>query len=103
MFSLSTANTGNRCFVSYHHKCATTLCRQSAFGAALRADRLEKAVTQEQLAWATGISPIFISNLERGLKEPCLNTIATLCEALNVPISDVMLACEKALRRLPRQ
>jgi len=77
--------------------------RKVAFGLALRQLRLDKGFTQEQLAWATGISPIFISNLERGYKEPCLNTIATLCESLKIPVGDLMLIYDALLRKLQQQ
>jgi len=50
--------------------------------------RREANFTQEQLAFATGISVDFLSLVERGINAPSFDTIEKLAEALKVPISD---------------
>jgi len=56
-----------------------------AFGAALRAARKHKGMTQEQLADAAGVDRTFPTLLERGLRTPTLGTILRLADALHVP------------------
>lgn len=53
-----------------------------AFGAVLRRIRIERGLTQEQLAWNIEMSRVYLSELERGLREPCLGTILKLAQAL---------------------
>jgi DNA-binding XRE family transcriptional regulator len=55
-----------------------------AFGAALRAARKHKGMTQEQLADAAGVDRTFPTLLERGLRTPTLGTLLRLAEALGV-------------------
>ena len=54
-------------------------------GAQLRAIRLDRGLTLEQLAEASGVSVRGISDIERGVRErPRRSTIGALCEALQV-------------------
>jgi transcriptional regulator with XRE-family HTH domain len=55
----------------------------AAFGARLRAMRLERGLTQEQLAESAELHPTFISNIERGYSSPTLSTLLRLADALN--------------------
>lgn len=52
------------------------------FGRRLRELRQKRRMTQEQLSVATGLSEVYISNMERGLKVPSLTTILRLSVAL---------------------
>lgn len=61
-----------------------------AFGCALQKHRKAKALTQEQLSWQTKIDRKFISSLERGVKEPGLQTILKLTRALEIPVAAFM-------------
>ncbi|MGH2520025.1 MAG: helix-turn-helix domain-containing protein, partial [Chloroflexota bacterium] len=54
-----------------------------AFGQALRLQRREAGLTQEQLAERAGLSARGISDLERGLKRPRRDTLALLAGALS--------------------
>jgi DNA-binding XRE family transcriptional regulator len=56
----------------------------AAFGKRLRALRLERRLTQEQLAEAAAVHPTYISNVERGYSAPTLYTLLRLAEALEV-------------------
>lgn len=73
-----------------------------AFGHALRKHRQAKSLTQEQLSWQTKIDRKFISALERGIKEPGLQTILKVTRALDVPVgvfmSDVAACLEEIVR-----
>lgn len=55
-----------------------------AFGQRVREVRLEKSMTQEQLAEAAGLHPTFISNVERGYRVPSVPTLLRLARSLGV-------------------
>jgi transcriptional regulator with XRE-family HTH domain len=55
-----------------------------AFGQRLRELRVERGVSQDQFAHATGIHPTAIGRFERGDREPRLRSILRLAEGLGV-------------------
>jgi transcriptional regulator with XRE-family HTH domain len=57
-------------------------------GHAVRQVRRERGVSQERLAFASGLDRTFISALERGVHNPSLLSVFALAEALNVDIRD---------------
>ena len=64
-------------------------------------DELRKAregadLTQEKLAFETGISRAYISQLEHDHKSPTVETLFLLCRACGTKASDVIAAVEKA-------
>src|ERR1700734_2295344 len=65
----------------------------------LRADRDE---TLAQTAERAGISPQYLSEIERGRKEPSSEMIAALAGALDTSLADLTLAVTEDLRRLSR-
>lgn len=72
-------------------------------GARLRQFRRARRLTQEQLAERAGLSYKFIGEVERGLGNPTLTTLAALSEALGINLVD-LLALETDRPRLsPRQ
>jgi transcriptional regulator with XRE-family HTH domain len=58
-------------------------------GARIRALRRERGLTIEQLAAATGLTKGFISQLERDRTQPSLSSIARICDALGVRLSQL--------------
>jgi transcriptional regulator with XRE-family HTH domain len=52
----------------------------------LRKARLEKGMTQEGLAAASGVSATYIGFIEQGLKKPTVETICKLTGALDVSL-----------------
>ena len=54
-------------------------------GRNLRRLRLEKSLTQEDLAERSGISQQYISGLERGSRNPTVLSLFELAAALDVP------------------
>jgi transcriptional regulator with XRE-family HTH domain len=58
------------------------------FGKRLRQIRRQKDITQEQLAEAIGVSPTFMSNLERGINGPSFDILQKLTEVLGVPAKE---------------
>ena len=59
---------------------------EAAFGEVLRELRLANNFSQEALAQESGLDRTFISLLERGLRQPTLNTQIALAKALNVSL-----------------
>jgi transcriptional regulator with XRE-family HTH domain len=55
------------------------------FGANVRAARLERGWTQEDLAHATGLASVQVSRIERGVREVRLTTLLRLLKALELP------------------
>ncbi len=55
------------------------------FGHIVRRRRLRARMSQETLAAEAACHPTYISLVERGLRNPSLNTVLKLAEALNCP------------------
>ena len=55
-------------------------------GANIRRYRVQKDVSQENLALESGIHPAYISKLERGEKCPTIDTLYRLARALGIPV-----------------
>jgi len=62
----------------------------STFGDRLRQARKERGLTQEQLAERCGITPGFISRLERGEDNPGMSTVIKLAAALGITTSRLL-------------
>ena len=60
------------------------------FGVVIRARREAAGMSQATLAYNAGLSDSFVSQLERGLRGPTLNTIVGLAQALDAKISDLL-------------
>jgi transcriptional regulator with XRE-family HTH domain len=56
--------------------------------AKLRAARMARALTQEQLAEAIGRTPEAVSNIERASALPTIETLQMLSATLNVPLAE---------------
>jgi ribosome-binding protein aMBF1 (putative translation factor) len=70
-----------------------------AFGQTLRAARLERGISQEQLAEASELDRTYPSLLERGLRTPTFFVIVRLAEGLN---TDPVALFRDAVARLHR-
>ena len=73
-----------------------------AVGARVRQLRKRLGLTVEQLASRAGVSAGMISQLERGIGNPALESLARLSHALSVPIANLMLAADDDERRVVR-
>lgn len=62
---------------------------RSQFAKRLKTLRIEKQLTQEELAEITGLSTSFISSMERGINAPSFETLESLAKALDVPVRDL--------------
>lgn len=52
--------------------------------------RLERRMTQKQLADAMHVSCSLIGHIERGSRKPSLETLVSLCKVLNIPVDDLL-------------
>jgi transcriptional regulator with XRE-family HTH domain len=58
-------------------------------GRNVRRFRLAKGLTQEDLTEASGVSQQYISELERGARNPTIDTLAKIALALGVTTTDL--------------
>lgn len=63
--------------------------RQARLGKAIKAIRTQHGLTQEDLAAKAGLHPTYISDIERGARNPSWDVIARIAEALNAPTATV--------------
>ncbi len=71
---------------------------QQAFGEALRMQRNAVGLSQEGLALRAAVDRTFVSQIERGIRQPTITTLWKLAEALQVTPSSLVLKAEKLVR-----
>lgn len=71
---------------------------EEIFGQVLRRIRLEKKLSQEELAHVCGLDRTYISLMERGKRKPTINTVFALAKGLHVLPSILVLETEKVYR-----
>ena len=59
-------------------------------GDVLRSARMQRGMTLRELSGEARVSLGYISEIERGQKEASSELLASLCEALDLPLSDVL-------------
>jgi transcriptional regulator with XRE-family HTH domain len=64
-------------------------------GAELRKAREEAKMTQEELSFAAEIDRTYVSQLERELKSPTVDTLFRICDALGIAASDLIARVER--------
>jgi transcriptional regulator with XRE-family HTH domain len=60
---------------------------RQTFGQNLRRIRLSKGLTQEALEASSGFDRVYISGIERGVRNPTIIAVAKLANALEIEIS----------------
>jgi transcriptional regulator with XRE-family HTH domain len=75
---------------------------REVLGSRLRSLRADRDETLAQTAERAGISPQYLSEIERGRKEPSSEMIAALAGALDTTLADLTLAVTEDLRRHSR-
>lgn len=66
----------------------------AALGRAVQVIRSERGISQMQLADATGFMQSWISQIERGRRNPSWNNVARLAEGLGVSVSELAARAE---------
>jgi transcriptional regulator with XRE-family HTH domain len=80
-----------------------TIANEGAiFGERLRELRVQRNLTQTELAQRCGSNRPFISNLERGVKVPSLTTVLRLAEALECRTYDLVKVFDASRRVTPK-
>jgi transcriptional regulator with XRE-family HTH domain len=68
---------------------------QKSFSRVLKSLRNAKKISQEKLAELSGLDRSYVSLLERGLRQPSLETIFLIAEALEISPAEVVRRVEK--------
>ena len=71
---------------------------RDTLGAHLRSVRLARGETLSETADRAGVSPQYLSEMERGMKDPSSEMIAAVAGALDLSLADVALAVSRRLR-----
>jgi len=70
----------------------------TVFGQVLREQRNTKGLSQEQLALGANVDRTFVSQMERGIRQPTITTLMKLAGALGIQPSTLVARMEKLLR-----
>ena len=65
-----------------------------ALGAAIRAARKDRAISQEDLAHRAGVDRSYMSSIERGMQNPGIVTILAIAQALELTATELMACAE---------
>jgi DNA-binding XRE family transcriptional regulator len=71
----------------------------AAFGQVLREERLRQSVSQEQLALYADVDRTFVSQIERGIRQPTLTTLFKLSRVLKLAPSVLVARMERSIKR----
>jgi transcriptional regulator with XRE-family HTH domain len=74
---------------------------RQALGQQLQETRNQQRLTLRELAERCITSKSYISEIERGIKEPSSEMVHSLCDALSVPVADVVIRAGIRLRQDP--
>lgn len=74
---------------------------QARFGSVVRGQRLSVGLSQQELAHRSGLHRTYVTDVERGARNPSLNSIKKLSDALGVSLSNLFNLVE-ALERQDR-
>jgi transcriptional regulator with XRE-family HTH domain len=73
-----------------------------ALARVIKDTREAKGMTQGQLAGFAGLSEIYLSQLERGVRGDSLNALLQIARVLEIPASELMRRIEEELERGPQ-
>ena len=62
----------------------------NVIGSRIRQYRMERGITQEDLAFQINTSAAYISNIERGIKKPSLQKLTEIAEVMHVTVNDFL-------------
>lgn len=62
---------------------------QRRLGRAIKRVRVQHGLTQEQVSAASGLHPTYISDIERGARNPSWESISRLADGIGVPVSEI--------------
>ncbi|HEX3626237.1 MAG TPA: helix-turn-helix transcriptional regulator [Verrucomicrobiae bacterium] len=76
---------------------AQALCVKAI--AVLQKERQRRKLSKYYVAQASGLSPQMIGYIERGMRNPTLETVLRVAEAMDVKLEDII---KRARKELPR-
>lgn len=62
---------------------------QARLGRAVKQIRVQRGLTQEQVSAASGLHPTYISDIERGARNPSWEAITRLAGGIGVPTAEI--------------
>jgi transcriptional regulator with XRE-family HTH domain len=71
---------------------------QNKFGDKIRELRLAKGLSQEELGFRANIHRNYIGGIERGERNPCLNNIVSIADALGISPAELFSDFKKRKR-----
>ena len=72
---------------------------QKRFGEKVRELRREKKLSQEELAFRAGIHRNYLGGIERGERNPCLNNILSIADALEISPAELFSNFKKSHKK----
>jgi len=66
-----------------------------ALGAAVKAARVEKGLTQAEFAKKSGLHPSYLSGVENGQRNPSLTALSQIALALRLKLSELVARAEQ--------
>lgn len=70
---------------------------ENAFATVLKDLRTQKKISQENLAFLSGLDRTYISLLERGKRQPTLTSLFSISKALDMTLVEFTIVLEKKL------
>jgi XRE family transcriptional regulator, regulator of sulfur utilization len=67
---------------------------QRRLGRAVKAVRISRGLTQEQVSAASGLHPTYISDIERGARNPSWEAITRLADGIGVSVEEIARSYE---------
>lgn len=68
---------------------------ENAFATVLKDVRTQKKISQENLAFLSGLDRTYISLLERGKRQPTLTSLFSISKALDMTLVELITALEE--------
>jgi transcriptional regulator with XRE-family HTH domain len=62
---------------------------QQRLGRAVKTVRVERGLTQEQVSAVSGLHPTYISDIERGARNPSWEAMSRLATGIGVSVADI--------------
>jgi transcriptional regulator with XRE-family HTH domain len=72
--------------------------RLKTFGRSIRSYRKQRGLSQDELAVAARLSRNYVSDIERGVRNPSLLAVIGLARALRLPLCDMLADVEPGRR-----
>jgi transcriptional regulator with XRE-family HTH domain len=70
---------------------------ENAFATVLKDLRTQKKISQENLAFLSGLDRTYISLLERGKRQPTLTSLFSISKALDMTLVELTIALERKI------